>query len=169
MYRALYVGLALFFVFLYLLPLEVGTGHWPGPDLLLCLAFAWVLRRPSYVPVLLIALVMLAADFLFMRPPGLWAALTLMGAEFLRSREPTSRDMPFPIEWLMVAGVLFAMVLIYRVTLTVFIVDRASLGQFLLGQLSTLIAYPFVVFFTATVCGIHKITAAEAEEMRVTT
>ena len=43
-----------------------------GPDLLIAFAFAWSLRRPEYVPSLLLALLFLLADLLLQRPPGLW-------------------------------------------------------------------------------------------------
>ncbi len=53
--RALFAVLAAVLLFLRLLPLGSVAGGWPGPDLLMCLTFAWVLRRPDYVPALLIA------------------------------------------------------------------------------------------------------------------
>jgi len=41
-----------------ILPLSTEPGSVPGPDVVLCLTFAWVLRRPEYVPALLIAAVL---------------------------------------------------------------------------------------------------------------
>ena len=61
-HRGLYAALALALLFLRLLPLGSIAGAWPGPDLLVCLTFAWVLRRPDYTPVLLIAAVLLLED-----------------------------------------------------------------------------------------------------------
>ncbi|AJE48412.1 hypothetical protein [Celeribacter indicus] len=165
-YRAGFLALSAIVVFVYLLPVRVGSGHWPGPDLLLGFAFAWVLRRPDYVPVWLVATVMLTADFIFLRPPGLWSALTILGLEFLRRREATSRDMPFAVEWAMVAGVMLAMAVLYRLALGTFMVDRTSLGLTILGQISTLLAYPVIVLFSRSVLGITKISPAEADEMR---
>jgi rod shape-determining protein MreD len=57
-YRGLYAALAFALLFLRMLPLGSVAGAWPGPDLLVCLTFAWVLRRPDYAPVLLVAAVM---------------------------------------------------------------------------------------------------------------
>nr|WP_319249323.1 rod shape-determining protein MreD [uncultured Celeribacter sp.] len=165
-YRAGFLVLSALSFFLYLLPLQVGTGHWPGPDVPLAFAFAWVLRRPDYIPVLIFAAVMLLADFIFLRPPGLWTALTLVGLEFLRRREPTSRDMPFVFEWAMVAAVMLAIALLNRIVLTLFMVDQAPLGLSILGQISTLIAYPFVVLFSRTILRIEKVTPTEADEIR---
>lgn len=165
-YRAGFLALSMLTFFFYLLPLKVGYGHWPGPDLLLALSFAWVLRRPDYVPVFLFAALLLVADFIFMRPPGLWTALAVIGLEFLRRREPTSRDMPFVVEWAMVAGVMLAMALLYRFVLAIFMVDQAPLMLTILGQISTLIAYPVVVLISASVLNVTKITPSEADEMR---
>ncbi|SFJ91480.1 rod shape-determining protein MreD [Celeribacter neptunius] len=165
-FRAGFLGIAILASFFYLLPLRVGSGHWPGPDLILAFAFAWVMRRPDYVPVFLVALVMLIADFIFLRPPGLWAALTVVALEFLRGREPTSRDMPFAVEWAMVGAVMLAMALMYRLCLAIFMVDQTSLGLAILGQMSTLLSYPVVVALSHYGLGIAKISPSEADEMR---
>ena len=84
--QSLYVGLVLMSLFLRLRPIDPGRVGWPGPDLILCLTLAWVQRRPDYLPAGLVAAVILAEDLFMLRPPGLWAALTVLGAEFLRSR-----------------------------------------------------------------------------------
>ena len=166
LYRLGFLALAAFVAFLHLLPLRIGAGGWPGPDLLLAFAFAWVLRRPDYVPVALVAAVMLLSDFLFLRPPGLWAALAVLGLEFLRRREPTSRDMPFVVEWAMVAGVMLGMAAAYRLVLAVFMVQQASLGLTLIGQIATVAAYPAVVLVSVYALKITKITPIEADELR---
>ncbi|NCU20454.1 rod shape-determining protein MreD, partial [Candidatus Falkowbacteria bacterium] len=46
---ALYLAIAAVLLFLRLLPISPGTGGLPGPDLMLALTLAWVLRRPDYV------------------------------------------------------------------------------------------------------------------------
>lgn len=152
-------------IFLYILPLSSGTGHWPGPDIILAVSFAWVLRRPDFLPVWLAAPVFLMSDVIFMRPPGLWAAISIVGLEFLRRREPTSRDMPFLVEWAMVGGVLVAMAVLFRATLAIFMIDLTSLGLVLLEQLSTLAAYPLVVLLSSKVLSVTKLTPTEADEL----
>lgn len=166
LYRVGFFALASFIVFLYLLPIRVGAGYWPGPDLVLGVAFAWVMRRPDYVPVWLVALVMVLVDFLFLRPPGLWAALTIGGLEFLRRRAAQSHDLPFVGEWAMVSGVILTMAVSYRLVLAVFMLDQAPLGLTILAQLSTLLAYPLIVLLSTTVLGVQRVSAAEAEAMR---
>lgn len=101
----------------------------------------------------------------FHAPPGLWAAISIVGLEFLRRREPTSRDMPFLVEWAMVGGVLVAMAVLFRATLAIFMIDLTSLGLVLLEQLSTLAAYPLVVLLSSKVLSVTKLTPTEADEL----
>ena len=165
-HRILFVAISAFSLFIYILPLHVGTARWPGPDLIVAFAFAWVLRRPTWMPLWLAAPIFLICDFMFLRPPGLWAALCVIALEFLRTREATSRDMPFFVEWMMVSGVMLAMAVVYRAVLAVFMVDLTSLGLVISGQISTLIAYPVVVLISTFVLGVRRLTPAEADELR---
>ena len=80
---ALFLGLATFITFLGLLPLDLTVRPIPGPDFLLLLCLVWVLRRPDFAPVGLIAAIMLTADFLFMRAPGIWTLIVVLATEFL--------------------------------------------------------------------------------------
>lgn len=161
-WRSVFLALALLVAFMRLLPLGDGSGGVPGPDLLVVLALVWVLRRPEYVPMLIVATVMLAADFLFMRPPGLWAAITVVGVEFLRNRENAFRDLPFLVEWGMVALVLLCMTLANALVLLVFMVDQPSLGLTLLQLIATILAYPFAVAVTVFALGLRRAAPGEA-------
>jgi rod shape-determining protein MreD len=144
-YWALFVGLAVLSLFLRLLPLGAMPGTLPGPDLLLCLVLAWVLRRPEYMPALLIAAVFLLEDMLLMRPPGLWALVVLLGAEFLRHRQPLMRELGFPMEWAVVSAVMLAMLLAERLALSLAMVPMPSLGLSMVQLLLTVLAYPLAV------------------------
>ena len=110
-YRAAFVAIALALLFVRLLPLGSVAGDWPGPDLMLCLMLAWVTQRPDHLPTALIALVVLAEDMILMRPPGLWTALVVLATEFLRARSALTRELGFAAEWLLIAGVMIAMLL----------------------------------------------------------
>ena len=61
----------------------------------------------------------LLADFLFQRPPGLWAALVVLAAEALKARAVGLRDLPFPVEWVSVGTTLVGITLAYRLVLAV--------------------------------------------------
>jgi rod shape-determining protein MreD len=145
MHRLIFVGVAVVLTFVRLLPLQTTAGHLPGPDILLCLIFAWMVRRPDYLSALMIGLVVLTEDMLLMRPPGLWAALVLIGAEFIRARSALTRELSFGVEWLLVAGVILGVFFANRILLDVAFVDQPSFGFSLLQIIWSILAYPAVV------------------------
>jgi len=165
MHRALFLALAAGLAFVQLLPLATGMGEIPGPDVFVLMAFAWMLRRPDYVPVAMLAGVFLTLDLLFMRPPGLWAALVVLGAEYLRARAGAMRETGFVAEWLMVSGIVAAMVLADRLALAVFFVDQPSLGQTLLRLIITCACYPVVVALAARALGLRKVAPGEVNSL----
>jgi len=164
-YRLIYLGLALVILFAQILPVDLSAGRWPGPDLFMVISYVWVLRRPDYVPVALVAFVILAGDLLFMRPPGLWAGLMVIGLEFLRSREHLSRDLPFVVEWTMVSGVMIAITMAYRVILTIFVVDQPGFGLVMIGLLASIISYPVAVLASRVLFGVRKIAPGEVDQL----
>lgn len=164
-HRGLYVALAGFLMFLRLLPINTEPVHWPGPDLLLGFTFAWVLRRPDYVPALLIAAVILLEDFLVMRPPGLWAVIVLFGAEFLRGRVVFLREVGFLAEWLMVSVVMLSCFLAYRVAFAVTFLPLPDLGFAFLRALGTVLAYPVVVAISSMFLGLRKAAPGEVDSL----
>ncbi len=164
--RALFVALCLSVIFWRLLPLDTLPHGWAGPDLILALACAWVLRRPEYAPPLLIAALMLLADLLFQRPPGLWAALALLGTEALKSRAPGLRDLGFGPEWIAVATVMIAMTLGERLILAILLVVQAPLGLSLMQAVLTVLIYPLVVLASALLLGVRKGRPGDANSLR---
>ncbi|MEM6824567.1 MAG: rod shape-determining protein MreD [Pseudomonadota bacterium] len=163
--RALYLGLAFLLVFERLLPLGELSGRLPGPDLILVLTYALALRRPDAVPTLLVAGVFLMTDVLFMRPLGLWTACVLLGLEFLRAREPISRDQPFLGEWTMVAGTILAVTVLNTGILSIFAVIRPTLGQILIQMIVTALVYPAIVVFCSGVLGIMKVSPGAVDPL----
>ncbi|MEL7280511.1 MAG: rod shape-determining protein MreD [Pseudomonadota bacterium] len=164
--RVIYLGLCGLVIFVHLLPLEPVSRFWVAPDLMIAVTFAWVLRRPDYAPLVLIAGVFLLADFLFHRPPGLWAALVLIGSQTLRAKAPDLRDLTFPMEWLSVATTLIAITIGYRIILTLLLVDTPPLSLSLIQVLTTLVAYPLVVLASQTIFRVRKIAPGELDAMR---
>lgn len=164
-YRGLFLGLALAVFFVRLLPLSLEPVTWPGPDLLLGLTLAWVLRRPDFVPATVVVAVFLLEDMLLMRPPGLWALLVLLGTEFLRDRAVVLRDIPFVVEWLMVSALVALLLLADRMVLAVAMVPQAGLGLMLAQYLSTVLAYPLVVGLSQFVFGLRKVAPGEVDQL----
>jgi rod shape-determining protein MreD len=153
-YRLIYVGLALIIIFLQLVPLRNEPGRLPGPDLLLTVTLAWVMRRPDYLPAGLVGLVVLTQDLILMRPPGLWAALMVLACEFLRSRAALTRELTFVMEWLVVSAVMLGMLLAYQ------LVCAVALVQVLWSAL----IFPLVVFASRTGLGLYKPAMGEVDD-----
>lgn len=160
--RGLYVLIAFLVLFLHLLPLNAQPDRWPFPDVIIALTFAWVLRRPEYVPTLLIAAVMLMADLLLQRPPGLLAALVVLGAAYLRGTAPSMRDAGFLGEWISVSVATAAVFLGNRIILAIVSIDQAAFGSVLFQLIVTIAAYPVIVLLSQSVFGVRRISAADA-------
>lgn len=179
-HRGLFVAIALILLFWRLLPLPgsemagcaesaagcrimVWLDRLPGPDLLLCIVFAWTMRRPDYLPVLLIAVVVLLEDMILMRPPGLWTALVLIAAEFVRGRVALTRELNFGVEWLLVAGLMVVMLLVYRMTFAMVLLPQASFGFAMVGVIWSILCYPLVVFLSRYLLDLHKPAMGEVD------
>jgi rod shape-determining protein MreD len=164
MFRALFLGLALLLLFLRLLPLSHAPGTLPGPDLMICLILAWVVRRPEFLPMPLILIVMLAEDLLLMRPPGLWTAIVVLGSEFLRGRVALTRELNFIVEWMLVAGVMLGMMLAYRLALVVTFVPQPAFGFVIVQFLWSIALYPLVVALSRLVLDLRKPAMGEVDD-----
>ncbi len=164
-FRALYVGVAVALTVLRLLPIRTLPATIPGPDLLTCVTLAWVLRRPEYVPVVLISAVFLFEDFLLQRPPGLWALVVLMGTEFLRSREAMTREVGLMMEWAIVSVVMVAMTLAYRVAYAVAFIDEPPMALVALQLLGSILCYPMVVGLSRLAFGLRKAAPGEVDAL----
>lgn len=165
-FGAAYFGTASLIILFHILPTDVGPDGYPGPDLMLCLTFAWVLRRPHYVPTLLIAAIFLLSDILFMRPPGLWTALVVLAVEYLRSREPTLRELPLAAELGTVGAALILLHLANYLILMIVAVPQAQFGLVLLQAVATVFAYPMIVVLARLVFKVDKMSPAEVEAAR---
>lgn len=179
-HRALFLVIAMALLFWRLLPLpladsslcapdaqlclaRVWIARMPGPDLLLCIIFAWTMRRPDYLPVLLIAGVVLLEDLLLMRPPGLWTALVLLASEFVRGRVALTRELNFAVEWLLVTGLMFAIMLIYRLVFAMVLLPQPGAGFALAQLVWSVLCYPAVVFLSRVVLDLQKPAMGEVD------
>lgn len=180
LHRALFVAIALALLFWRLLPLPiprlslcaeadgwcsftVWLARMPGPDFLLCVIFAWMMRRPDYLPALLIAAIVLLEDMILMRPPGLWTALVLIASEFVRGRVALTRELNFGVEWLLVAGLMLAMLVVYRLTFAMVLMPQPGFGFAMLQVVWSILCYPVVVFLSRFVLDLHKPAMGEID------
>lgn len=163
--RLIYLALAMAIILFHLLPLNTHPRAWAPPDLLLALTFAWTMRRPDYVPLLSVALVMFLADLLFQRPPGLMAALVVLGADYLRGRVPALRGAGFGREWLTVGLTITAILIASRAVTALFGVTQAQLSLALMQLVLTFLAYPVVVLVSRTLFGVRRLSMGDAARL----
>lgn len=156
-----FLFLSALLIFGALLPLGGEAGRLAGPDILLCLILAWMMRRPDFLPLSLLAITLLFADILLMRPPGLMAALVVIAAEVIRARAVLMRELSFPMELAVVAGLMLAILLANKLILALTLVPQVSFGAALMQWLWSLIAYPGVVLVTSFVLGLRKPSLGE--------
>lgn len=164
MHRLIFVLVAAFLMFLRLLPIHpAAAGSLPGPDFLLCLIFAWTMRRPEYLPLWLLAAILLMEDFLLMRPPGLWTALVILAAEFIRGRIALTRELNFGTEWLLVSGLMLAVFLAYRIIFALVFLPQPAFGYAVIQILWSILAYPAVVAVSRFVLDLRKPATGETD------
>lgn len=186
--RLTFAGLGILVIFSHLIPLETvppslggialspiagevtdpgelaNPPRWIAPDFLILVTLAWVVRRPSFAPIVVIGVIFLLADFLFQRPPGLWTALVLILSEILRSRSRSMRTLPFWLEWATVSTGIIAITMIDRFTLSMVLVPQAPLGLTLLQLTLTLACYPLVAFLSYAIFGVSRPAPGEVDE-----
>jgi rod shape-determining protein MreD len=162
-FRGLFLAIALLLLFLRLLPLGHAPGALPGPDLLVCVIMAWIVRRPDFLPMPLILVVILAEDLILMRPPGLWTAIVIIATEFLRSRIALTRELSFIVEWLLIAGVMLGMMLAYRLVLGLAFVPQPPFGFAIVQVLWSIALYPAVVGLSRLALDLRKPATGEVD------
>ncbi|MEM1360523.1 MAG: rod shape-determining protein MreD [Pseudomonadota bacterium] len=152
----LYVMLSAIVVLGRLMPLQGDGMGWPGPDLLFCLSCAWVLRRPDLLPVWLIAMTALLADFLLQRPPGLGAALTVIATEYLRRRVYPGPGIPFAGEMALFASLISVYYFAQWLIQAIFMIPQPTLAASLSVMPISVLAYPLVVILVGLCFGIRR-------------
>ncbi|WP_127112715.1 rod shape-determining protein MreD [Shimia sediminis] len=161
--RFWYGLLVLGLLYLQLLPLQTVPRSWAGPDLIVLFTVAWSIRRPEYVPTVLVAVMALLVDFILLRPPGVMAATLVVARQLLKRQEPGLRDATFMTEWMVAALALAGLALANRVFLAIFLVDQAPLGMTLMELAMNVMAYPMVVLVSHVAFGIRKVVPGETD------
>lgn len=159
--RGVFVALAFSFVVIDLVPRDMRPSPWATPDFLLAFTLAWVARKPTYLPVVVIAAFFLMTDFLFMRPPGLWAALVVILTEIIRRQNHDFRNMPFLVEWGTIAFGVVAITVINRIVLALVMLPQAPLGLTLIQMMATILVYPFVLVIAHAAFGVSRTARGE--------
>ncbi|MFL4468923.1 rod shape-determining protein MreD [Tateyamaria armeniaca] len=148
--------LVLVILFLHLLPLQTGGGGLIWPDFVLCFALAWSVRRPEFVPAILLAAMFLLSDLLLQRPPGLWAVLALIACEQMKGQSRALRDAPVATEFVSVGIWIVGVGIAYQIILAIMLVDGTPMIPALIQIVVTVLAYPLVVAITHGIMGVRK-------------
>lgn len=145
LYRGMFVALSLLMIAIPLLPLSFSPARIATPDLLLCVIIAWVIRRPSSAPLVLVAALALLGDAVLMRPMGLWAMLVIVASEAIRFSSQTIRERGLLFEFIVVGFALVAMTLVQNLILFVTFATPYPFQRLVQLNMITLICYPFIV------------------------
>ena len=155
-YRSLFLVLCGSLIFIKLLPLSTMPSSFPSPDLLFVFTAVWIMRRPNFAPVWLIVPLALLADFLFLRPPGLWAAISLVGYEFLRNKRLGPSEIPVIGEIPLAAGCFVVMFVVYAVVLMTFGVPTPGFLPSVFHILMTIAVYPIAIVVTHFIFRVRR-------------
>lgn len=164
LFRLQFAGICMALIFYKMLPLSTEPGRIPGPDLLFIVTAAVIMRRPSFAPALVIVAVHLVSDLLFMRPPGLWTAISLLGFEFLRSHRLKSSEVTLPAELGLVAGTFVAIVVSYALVLIILAVPRPDLLTLAIHIVTTVIAYPVAILAVHYILRVRRARPGDLDE-----
>ncbi len=164
LHRAGFAALAAAATFLALLPFGAGPGGVPGPELIVCMVAAWVLRRPDYVPVWLLLGVLLLDDALLMRPLGLWTLIVLAMSEHLRRRADPTRATSFGAEVALVAGCIAAAFAANHLALIVLLAPTPPFGGQVLHAAVTIASYPAVALMCRAI-GVRRLAPGELDSL----
>jgi rod shape-determining protein MreD len=107
--------------------------------------------------------VLLLEDMMLMRPPGLWTAIIVLATEFLRRRGALAREITFAVEWLMVAAVMAASLMAFRLILMLAMLPQISLGQAMIQLIASILCYPLVVGASRLAFGVRKPATGEVD------
>ncbi|WP_299646037.1 rod shape-determining protein MreD [uncultured Jannaschia sp.] len=163
-YRVTFVVLSAGILFFALVPFGVGERAWPGPELMVCLTAAWVLRRPDYVPVWLLLPLLLLDDALLLRPLGLWTLLVLLLSEYLRRRVDHAEALPFGSELFLVAGGIVAVFVANHLALVLLLAETPPVHGQALHALATIVFYPGVALVSEVV-GVRRLAPGELDSL----
>lgn len=163
LFRGLFAVLCAVLIFGKMLPLTAIPRTVPGPDLIFAFSAAFIMRRPSYVPVLLLVAVLLLTDILFLRPIGLWPAIALVALEIMRSRSTSQVETPLPAEFLQFAMLFTGANLVNALVLGVFGLPMIAFISLVLHILVTVAAYPLVLAFTHYILRVRRARPSDVD------
>ncbi|UWQ18912.1 rod shape-determining protein MreD [Jannaschia sp. M317] len=163
-YRAVFALLSFVILFFALLPFGRSDGGVPGPDLMLCLACAWILRRPDYAPIWLLVPLVLLDDALLMRPLGVWTMVVMLATEYLRRRVDHTEAQTFSSEILIVSGLIAGTFVANHLVMLLLLAQTPPLIGQALHALVTIVFYPLTAIFSQLI-GVRRLAPGELDSL----
>lgn len=151
---ALLAVLGFLAIFVEAAPLGVGPQSTPSPDLLLCAVAAIAVRRPMSAPLLLVFALGLSRDLLTDLPVGLGALTLVLAVEALKRRSPALARRSFLIEWAVLAGYAFAILVAQWLAVYVTFVQPPFVFDLIRQWALTVAVYPGIVIAVRWIFGI---------------
>ncbi len=149
-----------------LLPIDIRPSQIPAPDIAFCAIAAWMLRRSDYTPVIVITAVTFLTEIVLFHPLGLWTALVLLAAEFLRRNAERIRYHSFLTECAHFAVLYLVMSIGYHLVLVISFAHPPDFGDVLPQVLITVALYPLVVLATVYIFRVRKPSSTEVGILR---
>ncbi|MGV6838578.1 MAG: hypothetical protein ACWA40_00130 [Planktomarina sp.] len=122
-----------------------------NPDLILALTLSWALYRPDVLQPILVGTALLCADFILQKPPGLWAALVVLGTVFLRGRKAEYDHRTFIDTWVLLSIVTICLFVLYNFVLRVTFSPAPSFMLGMAETISTCMTFPLIHIISAQV------------------
>jgi len=128
-----------------MLPLGLSADALVMPDIFFCMAFYWVVRSAKTAPVTIIFCVVFFADFMLMRPLGLWTFVVVLAMELTRLQRLPILEQMFIVEWILFS-LLFAAALLFKsLLLTISFSETPAFELTVWYFFMTVVTYPFIV------------------------
>ncbi len=160
-YYIKYLMICFIILSLQLLPMKIVHQEVLWPNLIYLITVAWLIRKPSYLPVILILFVHIISDILLLMPLGLWSALSLIGYEFLRWRSLSQGRLKLGQELLLVNIVLILLTFIQIGIEFIFKIESPPIGMILLQLTFSLLIYPIVIFVLHSILRVRHFERSE--------
>jgi rod shape-determining protein MreD len=87
----------------------------------------------------------------------------VVASEFLRSRAALTRELSFVVEWLLISGVMLALLLGYRLVFAIAFLPQPGFGFAMVQTIASILCYPFVVGLSWLALNLRKPAMGEVD------
>jgi len=160
-YYVKYLLICFFILSFQLLPMRIVHQEVLWPNLMYLVTVGWLIRKPSYLPVILILFAHIISDIVLLKPLGLWSAISLIGYEFLRWRSLSQGRLKLGQELVLVTSVLILLTFLQIGVELIFKIESPPIEMILLQLTFTLLIYPVVIFMLHSILRVRYFERSE--------